>query len=40
MDGRAKGLWEMGTRDSRKAGDLLNNILHNRRNIVKLETMA
>ena len=39
-DGRAKGLWEMGMRDSRKAGDVLNDILHNGRNIVKLETMG
>ena len=35
-----KGLWEMGTYDSRKAGDVLDDILHNVRNMVKLETMA
>ena len=27
-EGKAKGLWEMGTHDSRKAGDVLDDILH------------
>ena len=39
-EGRAKGLWEMGTRDSRKAGEVLDDILYNGRNIVKLQTMV
>ena len=30
----------MGTYDSRKIGDVLNDILHNGRNMVKLEAMA
>ena len=30
----------MGTYDSRKAGDVLNDILHNGRNMMKLEAMA
>ena len=34
------GLWEMGTYDSRKAGDVLDDILHNGRNMMKLEAMA
>ena len=29
----------MGTRDSRKAGEVLDDILHNERNIMKLEAM-
>ena len=37
---RTKVLWEMGTHDSRKAGDVLDDILHNGRNMMKLETMA
>ena len=32
--GRTKGLWEMGTHDSRKAGDVLKDILHNGRNMM------
>ena len=38
--GRTKGLWEMGTHDSRKAGDVLDDILHNGRNMMKLEAMV
>ena len=37
---RTKGLWEMGTYDSRKAGDVLDDILHNGRNMIRLEPMA
>ena len=39
-EGQTKGLWEMGTHDSRKAGDVLDDILHNGRNMTKLETMV
>ena len=35
-----KSLWEMGIYDSRKAGDVLDDILHNRRNMMKMEAMA
>ena len=37
---RTKGLWEMGTHDSRKAGDVLDDILHNGRKMMKLETVV
>ena len=30
----------MGTHDSRKAGDVLDDILHNGRNMTKLDTMV
>ena len=39
-EGKARGLWEMGIYDSRKAGDVLGDILYNGRHMMKLEAMA
>ena len=39
-DGGVKDLQEIGTYNSRKAGDVLDDILYNGRNMVKLEAMV
>ena len=39
-EGRTTGLWEIGTYDRRKVGHVLDDILHNGRNMMKLESMV